>query len=549
MTHDDDDTYDFIVTGAGSAGCAVAARLSESGRHRVLLLEAGMRDRNPWVHIPLGYSKLFNDPTHNWMFDSEPEPNLNGRIMYQPRGKVLGGTSAINGMVYMRGNHADYDQWRQMGCEGWDWDSVLPYFRRAEDNARGASDYHGVGGPLAVSDQPQRWELADALLAACVQAGIPANNDFNGARQEGAGYYQTTTKDGRRWSSATAYLLPARGRPNLVVQPEAHATRLVIEAGRAVGVDYMTPAGPRTARARGEIVVSGGVYGSPQLLLLSGIGPGAHLAAMGIPVVRDLASVGANLHEHFNSYITYRCTKPITLNELNRSAWRKLKAGAEYMLHRKGPMAGNGLYVGAFVMSDPALERPDLQINTFAWSVLERTRQGIVAHPFPGFSISPVHLRPEGRGTVRLKSPDPLAPPEIRFNFLATAYDMQAMLAGMRWARKIASQPALAPYIAAETLPGPQVASDAALEADIRARGVSNLHPVGTCRMGHGTDAVVDPRLRVHGIAGLRVADASIMPQIVAGNTNAPSIMIGEKAAAMVLEDARAGTRRRVTAG
>ncbi|MDE2580226.1 MAG: GMC family oxidoreductase N-terminal domain-containing protein [Rhodospirillales bacterium] len=535
----EDDVFDFIVTGAGSAGCAVAARLSESGRYRVLLLEAGKRDRNPWIHIPLGYAKLFCDPAHNWMFDSEPEPNLNNRVMYQPRGKVLGGTSAINGMVYMRGNHADYDQWRQLGCEGWDWESVLPYFRRAEDQSRGEDEFHGVGGPLHVADQPQRWELADAVLAACHQAGIPPNPDFNGARQEGAGYYQTTTKNGQRWSSAVAYLLPARSRRNLVVQPDAYATRVLIEDGRAVGVAYSTPDGPFTARARGEVIVSGGVYGSPQLLLLSGIGPGAHLAEMGVPATHELAAVGANLHDHFNSYITYRCTRPITLNELNASTWRKLKAGAQYMLHRNGQMSGNGLYIGAFVKSDPDLERPDLQINMFAWSVRDRNRQGILVHPYPGFSLSPVHLRPEGRGTVRLKSPDPLAPPEIRFNFLRTRYDMQAMLAGMRWARTIAQQPALAPYIAAETLPGSQVASDAALEEDIRARGVSNLHPVGTCRMGHGADAVVDPRLRVHGLRGLRVADASVMPQIVAGNTNAPSIMIGEKAADMVLADAR----------
>ncbi|MDE2005115.1 MAG: GMC family oxidoreductase N-terminal domain-containing protein [Rhodospirillales bacterium] len=538
MIHDDADTYDFIVTGAGSAGCAVAARLSESGRYRVLLLEAGVRDRNPWIHIPLGYAKLFCDPKHNWMFDSEPVPELNNRPMYQPRGKVLGGTSAINGMVYMRGNAADYDQWRQMGCEGWDWDQVLPIFRRAEDQSRGADEFHGVGGPLHVADQPQRWELADAILDACLQAGIPANPDFNGARQEGVGYYQTTTKNGQRWSSAVAYLRPARGRRNLTIVAEAQATRLLIEDGRATGIEYRIGTETRQARARREVIVSGGVYGSPQLLLLSGIGPGAHLAAMGIAVARDLPAVGANLHDHFNSYITYRCTRPITLNDLNHSRWRKAKAGLDYMLHRKGQMAGNGLYVGAFVKSDPSLERPDLQINTFAWSTLERTREGIRVHPWPGFSLSPVHLRPEGRGTVRLKSPDPLAAPEIRFNFLRSHYDMQAMLAGMRWARRIAAQSALAPYIAAETLPGPECASDAALEADIRARGVSNLHPVGTCRMGHGADAVVDPRLRVHGIAGLRVADASIMPQIVAGNTNAPSIMIGEKAAAMVLADA-----------
>ncbi len=540
-TYDFPDTFDFIVTGAGSAGCAVAARLSESGRHRVLLLEAGKRDRNPWIHIPLGYAKLFCDPKHNWMFDSEPEPGLNSRIMYQPRGKVLGGTSAINGMVYMRGNHADYDHWRQLGCEGWDWDSVLPFFRRAEDQERGEDEFHGVGGPLHVADQPQRWEIGEAILAACLEAGIPANPDFNGARQEGAGYYQTTTKGGQRWSAAVAYLNPARNRRNLTILPEAHATRVLLEDGRAVGVEYRQGNETLRARARREVVVSGGVYGSPQLLMLSGIGPAEHLRDHGVPVLHDLPSVGANLHEHFNSYITYRCTKPITLNEMNYSALRRLRAGWRYMTQRKGEMAGNGLYVGAFVKSDPGLERPDLQINCFAWSTQERTREGIRSHPFPGFSISPVHLRPEGRGTVRLKSPDPMAPPEIRFNFLRTRYDMQAMLAGMRWARRIAAQPALAPYIAAETLPGLEVASDAALEADIRARGVSNLHPVGSCRMGHGTDAVVDPRLRVHGLRGLRVADASIMPQIIAGNTNAPSIMIGERAAAMVLEDAATG--------
>jgi choline dehydrogenase len=533
----DADTYDFIVTGAGSAGCAVAARLSESGRHRVLLLEAGVKDRNIWIHIPLGYAKNFVNPRVNWMFDSEPEAALNNRIMYQPRGKVLGGTSSINGMVYMRGNHADYDDWRQRGCTGWDWESVLPYFKKAEDQARGPSEYHGVGGPLRVSDQPQRWELADALLEACVQAGIPRNDDFNGARQEGVGYYQTTTSNARRWSTAVAYLRPARNRPNFRVETEAHATRILFEGTRAVGVEYETPAGRKTARARREIVVSGGVYGSPQLLLLSGIGPAEHLQDMGITVLRELP-VGDNLHDHFNTYLTYRCTKAITLNEMQHSLSRRIKAAAQYALFRKGPMSGNGLYVGAFFCSDRRFERPDIQMNMFAWSTLERTRNGIVSHPWPGFSLSPVHLRPEGRGTVRLKSPDPLAPPEIRFNFLKSDYDYQALLVGMRMARKIAAQPALKPYIAEETLPGPGHETDEELIKDIRARGVSNLHPVGTCRMGVGTDAVVDPRLRVHGIAGLRVADASIMPQVVAGNTNAPSIMIGEKCAAMVLEDA-----------
>jgi choline dehydrogenase len=536
----DDGTFDFIVTGAGSAGCVVSARLSESGQYRVLLLEAGARDRNPWIHIPLGYSKLFCHPRLNWRFESEPEPELNNRRMYQPRGKVLGGTSSINGMIYMRGNHADYDEWRQRGCEGWDWDSVLPYFKKAEDQERGADAYHGVGGPLRVSDQPYRWELARAMLEATIQAGVPPNPDFNGARQEGTGWYQTTTNDRRRWSAAAAYLRPARKRPNLVVCTEAHATRVLIENGRATGVEYHTPAGRRRARARGEVVVSGGVYGSPQLLQLSGLGPADLLAAHGIAVLADMPGVGANLQDHFNTYVSFRCTKAVTLNELHASTPRKLLAGVQYLFGRAGPMSGNGLYVGAFTRSDPRLERPDLQINMFAWSTLERTKAGIVSHPFPGFSLSPVHLRPEGRGTVRVASPDPLAPPEIRFNFLRTDYDVQALIAGMRLARKIAAQPALAPYVAEETLPGPAVRSDAELLADIRARGVSNLHPVGTCRMGREVNAVVDPRLRVHGVRGLRVADASIMPVIVAGNTNAPSIMIGEKAAAMILEDARA---------
>ena len=534
------DTYDFIVTGAGSAGCVLAARLSESGRHRVLLLEAGGKDTYPWIHIPLGYAKTFVNPRVNWMFDSEPEPNLNDRIMYQPRGKVLGGSSSINGMVYMRGNHADYDEWRQRGCEGWDWESVLPYFRKAEDNERGADDLHGSGGPLHVSNQPYKWPIAERMLQACIEAGIPPNPDFNGVKQEGCGYYQTTTKDRRRWSTAVAYLRPARKRPNLVVRTNAHATRVLVENGRAVGVEFRTPRGLETARARSDVIVSGGAYGSPQLLLLSGIGPAQHLQDMGVTVVHDLPGVGSNLHDHFNSYCTYRISEPITMNELNYSTWRKVKAGVQYAMNRSGPMSGNGLYVGAFVKSDKALERPDLQINLFAWSTVERTRAGIVSHPFPGFSLSPVHLRPEGRGTVRLKSPDPLAPPEIRFNFLRSDYDIRTLIIGMRICRNIARQNALQGLVMSETLPGLNVSTDEQLTADIRARGVSNLHPVGSCGMGHGPNAVVDPRLRVHGIHGLRVVDASVMPSIIAGNTNAPTIMIAEKASDMILEDAKA---------
>ncbi len=534
-----EDTYDFIVTGAGSAGCAVAARLSENGRHRVLLLEAGKRDDYPWIHIPLGYHKLYTNETYNWRFESEPVEALGGRTSYQPRGKMLGGTSSLNGMVYMRGTPADYDGWRQRGCEGWDYQSVLPYFRKAEDQERGENEFHGVGGPLRVTDGRFRSDIVDAVMEAAVQAGVPRNRDFNGATQEGVGYYQTTVGNGRRWSAATAYLKPARNRHNLEVIPEAHATRLIIEDGRATGVEYRSPRGIRTARCRGEIVVSGGVYGSPQLLLLSGIGPGAHLRDIGIDVKRELP-VGQNLHDHFNTYVAWRSNRTGTLNDLATSPVKKLAAGVRYMLNRSGPLAGISTLAGIFARSDPRFDRPDLQFNIFLWSIESRDRTGIHAHKWPGFSISPVHLRPEGRGRVSLASADPLAAPKIEFRFLETQYDIDAMLFGLRFARRIAEQPALRPFIADEVQPGPAITSEAALIEDTRRRGVSNLHPVGTCRMGTGSDAVVDPRLRVIGIGGLRVADASIMPQVVGGNTNAPSIMIGEKCADMILADAKA---------
>jgi choline dehydrogenase len=534
------ETFDFIVTGAGSAGCAVAGRLSESGKYRVLLLEAGGPDRNPWIHIPLGYTKTYTNPRVNWMFETEPEAQLNGRTLYQPRGKVLGGTSSINGMVYMRGTPTDYDNWRQRGCEGWDWESVLPFFKKAENQERGADEHHGTGGPLNVSN-PVRCPLGDAMVEAAVQAGIPANDDFNGPRQEGAGYYQTTTTSRRRWSSARAYLRDAKRRPNLTVATKAHATRVLIENGRAVGVEYRTPQGLVTARCRGEIIVSGGVYGSPQLLQLSGLGPADLLQQHGIPVVHDMPGVGSHLHDHFNTYLVYRCSQPITINDLAMSGMRKLTAGVQYALTRSGHLSNAGIYAGAFVRSDPRLEQPDLQINMFGWSALERLRTGIKPHPFSAFTLSPVHLRPEGRGTVRIKSPDPLAPPAIQFNFLASDYDFQALIYGTRLSRKIAAQPALKPFVVEEVLPGPAVQTDDDIIEEIRVRGVSNLHPVGTCRMGRETDAVVDPRLKVYGVEGLRVADASIMPQVPGGNTNAPSIMIGEKCAHMILEDARAG--------
>jgi choline dehydrogenase len=533
------DSFDYVVAGAGSAGCAVAARLSESGRYRVLLLEAGGKDRNLWIHIPMGFSQVYANPHVNWMYESEPEARLDGRRLYQPRGKVLGGTSSINGMVYMRGNAADYDEWRQRGCTGWDWDRVLPYFKKAEHQQRGANEYHGIGGPLQVSDQPHRSELADRLVEAAVQAGLPARDDFNDGSQEGAGYFQSTTGKRRRWSTATAYLRPARTRSNLVVRPNAQATRILFENGRATGLTYVAGGAERTVRAGAEVIICSGVFNSPQLLQLSGIGPGDLLQGMGIQVVRDLSAVGNHLQDHFYVRLMFRCTRSITMNELANSSVRKAFALTQYLLFRSGPLVANGVIAGAFARSDPRLERPDLQFNFTPWSYASRDARGAVAHPFPGFSLSAVHLRPDARGSVRIKSPDPLQPPAIRFNFLETKSDVQALTAGMRLARKFTQQPALAPYVAEELLPGPQVNTDAEFEENIRVTANSNLHPVGTCRMGPEGDSVVDPRLRVYGVEGLRVVDAAIMPTVPAGNTNAPTIMIAEKAADMILEDAR----------
>ena len=532
------DTYDYIVTGAGSAGCVLAARLSESGKLKVLLLEAGGEDKSFWIHTPMGYAKTFVDGRVNWKFESEPEPELNGRTMYQPRGKVLGGTSSINGMIYMRGTGADYDHWRQLGNEGWDYDSVLPYFRKAEDNENGASEFHGSGGPLRVSNQPYKWEIGEMLIEACKQAGIPFNPDFNGAAQEGCGYYQTTTKNKKRWSTAAAYLNAAKKRPNLTVKTRAHATRVLFEGKRAVGVEFHTPRGLETARAGREVIVSGGAFGSPQLLQLSGVGPASYLQDMAIDVVHDLPGVGSNLQDHFNTYCTYKISRNLSLNSLQYSFVDRMVAGARYVFLKNGPMTGNGMYVGALIRSDKRLERPDIQLNISCWSTIDRTKDGIISHPFPGISISPVHLRPDGRGSVRLHSNDPLAPPKIQFNFLKSDYDFQALIAGMRAARSIVRQHALQKLIVEETAPGVKVRTDEEMIADIRERGVSNLHPVGSCGMGQGPGAVVDARLRVHGIAGLRVVDASVMPSIIAGNTNAPTIMIAEKASDMIQQDA-----------
>ncbi len=529
------DSFDYIVVGAGSAGAPVAARLSESGQHRVLLLEAGPEDRSPWLHIPIGYAKTYLDARVNWKYETEPLPELGGRVMYWPRGKVLGGTSAINGLIYMRGVASDYDHWRQLGNGGWSFTDVLPFFRKAERNQRGGDALHGDAGPQGVSDAAWRTPLADAYIAACRAAGIPANDDFNGPTQEGVGYYQLTTWRGRRVSSATAYLKPARGRANLTIRTGVQVERLLIEQGRAVGVAWRGG----EARVTGEVVLCGGAINSPQLLLLSGIGPGAQLRALGIEVKCDLPGVGENLQDHLQARSVYRASRRGTLNDALGSPWAKARSGATWALTRGGPLTIGAGLVGVFFKTRPELADPDVQLHFIPFST---DKFGTGFHEYPGFNVVMNPSRPESRGHIRLKSPDPLAPPAIQPNYLSSPLDVQTMLAGLRKVRQIAEQPALRPWIQEELQPGAALDSETALEAFLRQGAHTIFHPSGTCRMGTAGDrmAVVDERLRVQGVAGLRVADASIMPTLVSGNTNAPCIMIGEKCAAMMLEDARA---------
>jgi choline dehydrogenase len=532
-----DNSFDYIVVGAGSAGCALAARLSESGRHSVLLLEAGPQDRNIWIHVPIGYAKLFTDARHNWLYSSEPEPELNGRSIIQPRGKVMGGSSSINGLLYLRGQAEDFDHWRQLGNAGWSFLDVLPYFKRAEDQQRGADDLHGVGGPLAVSDVSEPHRLCDAFIDACAQAGFPRNDDFNGPTQEGAGYFQMTARNGRRVSAARGYLKDARRRHNLRIEPDALATRILFEGRRAVGVEYRRGGATRTARANGEVILSGGAFNSPQLLQLSGVGPADLLRQHGIAVLADMPGVGADLQDHFQVRMAYRCTDRITMNDTVNSLPLKLAAGLRYMLFRKGMLTIGAGYAGAFLRTSPDVATPDVQFHLIIFSA---DKIGGNLHPFPGFIVSVCQLRPESRGTVHIKSADPALPPAIQPRYMTAASDRDCMIRGMHLTRRIMEQSAIRRYVAEERLPGPSVTTDEDLLGYARETGTTIFHPTSTCRMGSDKTAVVDERLRVHGLSGLRVADASIMPTVVSGNTNAACVMIGEKCADMVLEDAKA---------
>lgn len=531
---------DYVVVGGGSAGCVLAARLSEDPAVQVALLEAGPPDTSVLIHCPAGLALLAKNGHANWAFQTEPQPGLGGRRGYQPRGKVLGGSSSVNAMIYARGHAADYDAWAAAGNPGWSWSEVLPYFRKAEHNERGADAFHGTGGPLNVMDLRSPNRFGRVFVEAGKQAGHPENRDFNGASQEGVGFYQVTHKNGERYSAAKAYLVPHRDRPNLHVITGAHATRVLLEGRRAVGVAYRQGGADRELRARREVLLSAGALLSPQLLMLSGIGPAQHLQAHGIPVRHDLPGVGANLHDHVDVVMVVDAPKLTDLFGLSlRGALNVLQGIAEWRRERKGLLTTNFAEAGGFIRSAPEEPIPDLQLHFVIGKLVDHGRKTVFGH---GYSCHVCLLRPRSRGSVTLHSADPLAAPRIDPGFLGDADDVRRLVRGFRAMRRILQQPALAALGGRELATSANARSDEEIEAFVRSHADTIYHPVGTCRMGRDAMAVVDPQLRVHGIEGLRVVDASVMPGIVGGNTNAPVIMIGEKAADMI--KAAAGTGR-----
>jgi choline dehydrogenase-like flavoprotein len=530
------ESYDYIIVGAGTAGCLLANRLSADRRRRVLLLEAGGKDNYHWIHIPVGYLYLMDNPRTDWGFTTAAEPGLNGRSLGYPRGRVLGGCSSINGMIYMRGQARDYDLWRQMGNPGWGWDEVLPYFLRHQDQwaiePESFAGAHARGGEWRIERPRIRWEILDAFRDAAAEAGIPKVEDFNSGSNEGCGYFHVNQRTGMRWNTAKAFLRPVQHRRNLAVQTQTTVVSLLLEGKRVTGVLARHGGQLHALHAAREVVLSAGAIGSPHILQLSGIGPGPVLRAANIPVRHALKGVGENLQDHLQIRCAFRVANVRTMNERFQSLLQRAGFAAQYLLTRRGPMTMAPSQLGAFARSDPSRETPNLQYHV---QPLSLPKFGEPLDPFPAFTASVANLRPTSRGSVRIRSPDPTAQPEIRPNYLATAEDRQVAAQSILLTRKIISMPSLAKYAPQEFRPGPQIADEEALARAAGDISTTIFHPVATCRMGNDDAAVVDHRLKTHGLDGLRIADASIMPTITSGNTNAPTLMIAEKAAAMIL--------------
>ena len=526
--------HDYIIIGAGSAGCVLANRLSANPQNKVLLLEAGGRDYNPWIHIPVGYFKTMHNPATDWCYLTEPDPGIAGRRLQWPRGKVLGGSSSLNGLLYVRGQAEDYDHWQALGNLGWSYQDVLPYFKKSEDQERGADDYHGVGGPQKVSDLRLRRPIADYFIEAAQQIGIPFNEDYNGKSQEGVGYFQQTAHRGFRWSTARGFLHPVRKRPNLTVQTRAHVERILFVDGKAVGVEYIkNNHNSHQAVANKEIVLSAGAIGSPQILQLSGVGEKSLMDKLGIELVAHLPGVGKNLQDHLQIRLVYQ-TRQRTLNDELNSVFKRCLVGLRYLLTQTGPLTLAASQVVIFTRSSPTIKRPDIQ---FHFQPISADKPGDGVHPFSAFTASVCQLRPTSRGLVQITSTNPLQAPAISPNYLSDEQDQQVAINAIKVARNIVTAPALAPHIINEHVPGQRYQDDAQLLEAARQYSQTIYHPVGTCKMGKDPQAVVDDHLKVHGVQNLRVADASIMPEIVSGNTNAPTIMIAEKAADLILTD------------
>jgi choline dehydrogenase len=527
--------YDYIVIGAGSAGCVLANRLSANSNTRVLLIEAGVKDTNPWIHVPVGYFKTMHNPKLDWCYKTEPDEGIDGRSLQWPRGKVLGGSSSLNGLLYVRGQREDYNRWSTLGNKGWSYDEVLPFFKKSEDQERGENEYHGVGGPLKVSNLRLRRPIADFFIKAATQIGIPENSDYNGEKQEGVGYFQQTAHKGRRCSSAKGFLTPIQGRANLTIITKAQTTRILLKDKKAIGIEYLKSGQLHQVAANKEVILSAGSIGSPQLLQISGIGSKKLLEKVGVPLVLDLPGVGQNLQDHLQTRLVYK-TRQRTLNDELNNIFKRGLVGLQYALTRTGPLTLAASQVAIFTKSRPEVERPDIQ---FHMQPLSADKPGDGVHNFSAFTLSVCQLRPKSRGSVEIKSADPLVYPDIRPGYLANEHDCQVAIDGIKVARRIADAPALKPHIIDEFVPGRQFETDEQLLETARKFSQTIYHPTSTCKMGPNDDgmAVVNERLKVRGIQNLRVVDASIMPEIVSGNTNAPTIMIAEKGADMIIED------------